>query len=363
MYSEVDPQYHPRVGNEKINVPYQLRNDSVLKTAYPNKALLEFMLHDGVRFFTHPQWSTFPYDGIVPATPTASTRTVFAEENNLSYFIKLHFPGRISRFNRRLRPSSVQHSIDISADLEEACDTAPSSFAYLPESIGMFIPQEHGYGCIIRETTPRPVAQEKRMFVPFFSLYSKDPQDPLEKPLLIQLIEHAKEEPLKYVTQHIIEPFLANWIWCAQTRGLLLESHCQNTLLELNEQYEPTRIVYRDFQSIMVDPITREKNNLPIQFKKHIIGSKEEPFSREEEYSLVYDHFAASYVFPYFSQCLKEYAGIPEQEIEHAIKKTFQTLFPKQETCFPKSVVTMSDNIFEDNQIEVNNTNEQPKYR
>ena len=363
QYSEAEPPYHPRLGNETINIPYSWSKEAILKTAHPHKDLLALMMNNGMRLFTHPQFSTPPFDGSITATPTASTRTVFTQEKNIPYFIKLHFPKRISRFNRRLRPSSIEHSLAISADLEEALETAPASFAYLPESIGIYLPCEQGYGCIIRETTPHPTVSEKRTLIPFFSLYSQDPTDPDTKPLLIQLIEKAQEKPLNYFINNIITPFLANWIWCAQTRGLLLESHCQNTLLEINDQYKPTRIVYRDFQSIMVDPEPRLKNNLPTYFKKHIIGGKEDPFSREQEYSLVYDHFVAAYVFPYFTSCLQEHAGIPEQETREAIKKTFQKLLPNQEHTFPKTVFTLTDRLLENNQIEVKNTHELPEYR
>ena len=56
----------------------------------------------------------------IRVAPTASTRTVLTTEtpaNVPRHFIKLHYPRRISRFNRRLRRLNIHNSIEGSRDL------------------------------------------------------------------------------------------------------------------------------------------------------------------------------------------------------------------------------------------------------
>ncbi|MBI4919010.1 hypothetical protein HY837_03710 [archaeon] len=358
QYSEVKQEFHPRVGTAKIFIPYQVRKDIDVLTAYPDEKLLSKINYEGVKFYEHPQFSDNA-DGFILATPTASTRTVI-NENDKSYFIKLHFPARISRFNRRLTANSVKHSIRVSKDLEESLAYAPKSFAYLPESIGLIAPE--GHGCIIREITPRPLAKDERYLIPFFALYSKDPQTS-DEPLLIQMIKKSKETPLDYFINKIVHPFIEVWAFYSRERGILLENHCQNTLLEINQKYEPTRIVCRDFQSDMIDTQVREEKNLEIPFEKHLIGGKQDPFPKEQEYSIVWDHFVASYVFPYFSACLKEHFNITEETTQKAIQQKFREIFTNQEKYFPKTEFKLVNKIFENNEVQLEDTHEPPKYR
>lgn len=355
QYSDAKAEFHPRLGSGSFLVPYQIRNDAKIITAFPDEKILSTIVNNGVRFFTHPQFFDGTADGYVTATPTASTRTVLVDD----YFLKLHFPKRISRFNRRLQPGSVEHSVKISADLERSLANAPDSFAFLPESIGIIA---DGYGCIIREFNAHPKF-ENRFYIPFFSLYSDDPKNPDDKPLLIQMIERSNEAPLDFFIKNIAQPFISNWVWCIENRGLLLESHCQNTLLELDEHLQPTRIVYRDFQSMMVDTETRKLKNLDMPFTKHVIGGKDDPHPREQEYSIVYDHFVASYVFPYFSACLKKYCNIPEEVTAGRIKSVFQSLLPDQDKFFPNTVFTLADKLSDNNEVQLEDTHELPKYR
>ncbi|MEK6857576.1 MAG: hypothetical protein AABX39_03235 [Nanoarchaeota archaeon] len=355
QYSEVFEEFHPRFGDGEIFVPYKKRKDAKVLLAYPDKKVLSDIIDDGIKFFEHPQFNTCG-NNFTASVPTASTRTVLAKD----YFIKLHFPARISRFNRRLKEGSVEHSILVSRDIEESLVQAPKSFAYLPESIGIIVPE--GHGCIIREKIARPFVDEKRYLIPFFALYSKDPNSK-DEPLLVQMIKNSNELPLDYFINKIVQPFVEVWSFFAKERGILLENHCQNTLLEVNQNYEPTRIVCRDFQSDMIDAKVREQKNLAVPFKKHLIGGAQDPFPKEQEYSIVWDHFVASYVFPFFTSCLKEYFAVSEEVSQQAIKEKFRELFPDSSKYFPKTEYTLADKIFEDNSVQLEDTNELPKYR
>ncbi|MBD3252730.1 hypothetical protein GF386_03305 [Candidatus Pacearchaeota archaeon] len=111
------------------------------------------------------------------------------------------------------------------------------------------------------------------------------------------------KELLKWFLQKIIE------FWCSgiNKKGLLLEMHAQNTLLEVDSDFIPRRVVVRDFCSVRVDQFIRDRLNLPDIFKKKIID-RNCYFSREQEYSLIYDYFICHhFLYPMIKICCKKY--------------------------------------------------------
>src|SRR6266567_1887040 len=93
----------------------------------------------------------------VEVAPTASTRTVLTtatHQNVPHHFIKLHYPRRISRFNRRLRRKNIFNSIEATRDVAHV---RLDKFAYLPDAIGfLYGHDESAWGFLVREATPRP---------------------------------------------------------------------------------------------------------------------------------------------------------------------------------------------------------------
>jgi len=183
-----------------------------------------------VRFLIHPEtWASSGIDNLdelhalrrgepLQVAPTASTRTVLTMEtpaNVPRHFIKLHYPRRISRFNRRLRRKNIRNSVEATHDLAHV---KFDKFAYLPDSLG-FTYGDGGapWGFLAREGTPRPY-RGARFLVPYFALYGGDLQHPDDRPLLVQIIERLGAEPQSFViairsraavfTRPINEPFV-----------------------------------------------------------------------------------------------------------------------------------------------------------
>lgn len=278
--------------------------------------------------------------------------------------IKTHLGKRISHFVRRLRASSVLHSIQISRDCAALVrdPQCPKEFAYLPESIGV-VHREEDLGYIVREMRPLPEVNEPRILVPLFALYSHDTKHPDDAPLLAQLITASGQEPLAYFTRYVLDPFMKTWAYAFRTRGLLFESHAQNTLLELDEQYAPRRVVVRDFQSIPVDPIIRARNGLRTPFKKHVIGRGDYP--RIIEHSLQYDRFIGRCMFRAFAKFFKTEYGIPEDTFYASVRRAFRRYIPKGVECefFPQGHVTLADCDPTNNTYPLLYLNEQPLCR
>src|SRR5205823_5298125 len=128
--SEVAPQYQPRSNLPFFELATVLipRNRVSIFQADPTETLQErYMRSESVLFAIHPEtWSStgldymnelheMPCGEIIQVAPTASTRTVFTvrcPKDVPAHFLKLHYPRRISRFNRRLRRKNIHNSIE-----------------------------------------------------------------------------------------------------------------------------------------------------------------------------------------------------------------------------------------------------------
>src|SRR5205807_7088165 len=207
--SEVEPEYRPqstRPSFELISVFAPESQVSIFQ-AGPQHGLLKFYVQSAeVRFLIHPEtWASPGIDNLdelhalrrgepLQVAPTASTRTVLTTEtpeNIPAHFIKLHYPRRISRFNRRLRRKNIRNSVEATCDLGHV---SFEKFAYLPDSLGFsYGDGANPWGFLIREGKPRPF-RGTRFLVPYFALYGGDLQRPDDRPVLVQMIERLGSE-------------------------------------------------------------------------------------------------------------------------------------------------------------------------
>src|SRR5437867_928188 len=127
--SEVAPEYRPRSDTPSFELVTVVapKNRVTVHEAEPTKTLRqEYIRPQGMLFAIHPEtWSdpnvefsdelhVLPKGKSIRVAPTASTRTVFtvgSGQNVPAHFLKLHYPRRISRFNRRLRRINIHNSI------------------------------------------------------------------------------------------------------------------------------------------------------------------------------------------------------------------------------------------------------------
>src|SRR5207244_6134138 len=124
---------------------------------------------------------------------------------------------------------------------------------------------------------------------PYFALYGGDLKHPDDAPLLVQLIERLGAEPQSFVTEELMIPVLECWAKVVRERGILLESHAQNLLLEIDQDFRPRRMVHRDLD-VWIDAETRRQAGLDVPFIGSRIGS-DTPYPKEHPYTLIYDRF------------------------------------------------------------------------
>ena len=342
-YSEVNPHYDPRGNIPFINLPYILvpKKDCLLLKSKPQKELLDWVYFDGkYRFFWHPDVlrNGFTPSGFVVVQPTSSTRTLLTE-NNPRVYIKTDLNKKHFRFIRRLRKSSVEHSIAVCDDLMEFGKTIPASsrYAFLPESLGLVLKRGEyaDSGVLFRELKPYPYAKEPRIIIPYHSLYANDSYNVEDKPLVVQILElHANGKYLEYFVSEIIGPILEAWVLLVSKRGLLPELHGQNALAEINKDLRICRIVHRDFQSIYSDGLIRKDLNLFL-FKKHIIG-EEQGTTVRSQYSNVFDSLIGRYLLKRLIKTFCNYFKMDYYEIASAVKDYHHSIAGWEKAKFPK---------------------------
>ncbi len=302
-YSEVDPRFDPQGSLQIIELPYALLPSEhciILRDEPSPKLEAWARIGHKYRFFWHPDLirEELKICGTSPSQPTSSTRTLLTEEP-FRVYIKTDLDKKHFRFVRRLKRSSVEHSIAISSELRSLCKdpAAAARYSFLPESLGLVIAggKHEGSGMLYREVEPFPCAKDRRMIIPYHALYASDPNVSEDPPLLTQLtILHGSNDKIGYFVSEIVGPILEAWIFLVSKGGLLPELHGQNSLLELDMNLCPRRIVHRDFQGTYSDSRIRTGLGLHL-FSKHVVGV-EPGTTIQSQYSHVFDGMIGRYL-------------------------------------------------------------------
>ncbi len=257
-YSEAREEYQPGARRTSFELPcFSLpRGKLNIYTANPAPELAEKYLADRHALFcVHPQVlaeqrtdpyvaalleSGQPHDPIA-VSPSASTRTLLVPDTTAEHALKVHFPFRVSRYDRRMRDEVIEQAINVSRELEAGIDRLDADFAFLREVIGVThknlaaaSPRGENWGYLVRDMRPFPELDAECLLVPGFALYGRDLFARTEAPLLFELISAA--DPRGDVLEHIMLPIIRHWVACFVNFGYLLEPHAQNTLFEIDQQ-------------------------------------------------------------------------------------------------------------------------------
>lgn len=342
--SEVARRYQPRSPEpyfelETVYVPCPRVSLYETEPASPLRAL--YVRGDHVRFPVHPEvWTSdeaaelraMPRGAPLRVAPTASTRTVMVLEPDMpSHFLKLHCPRRISRFMRELRRKNVHNSVAVSRELAELAH-GQDRFGFLCDALGVtFGSDADAWGFLVRDRLPSPRGSE--LLVPCFALFGGDLQHPSDPPLVLQLIERLGVEPGAFLLDSILLSVVESWVLVARERGILLESHAQNTLLELDAELRPRRIVHRDFD-VWIDREARRELGLTPPFIDAAVGA-DTGRARAPYYSLLYDRFIGHEFFEYLLNAVATRHAIDRDAIRAQVAAAFHQTFPDAGQRFP----------------------------
>ena len=370
-YSEVDTCYSPEQGEKQFDAPYKLISitDLHMFRDYPDQTLEDEVIRNGfAKFIWHPDFPspfTADPDGHYLVSPTSSTRTLFTRNLAHNFMVKTDLDKHHFRFRRRLKGSSVLHSIQVNRDLADMVQTSSISFfGYLPESLGfVYGDKDTGTGVLFRETNPHPLVNEPRQLIPYFSLYSRDAFLIQDVPLLVELIElNSHDDPLGFFVNVIVGFIQDAWVHVVRERGVLPEMHGQNAFLEINSQGIPKRIVLRDFQSLYSDKDIRNNKSLS-QFEKHVIGV-EDNITRQQQYSLVFDHIISRYLLERMVKVFVEfYTKYSFEGVAQEIREHFRNIDENPRDVFPPTTYRFSKEPLIDNAVVLVDTGEKPIFR
>lgn len=286
---------------------------------------------------------------IIFVQPTSGGRTVFVNNKEESYFIKLTYDvNRLGRVDRQMKYAHCMSSYEVSTYIKEKIDENKfkQSFSILLESSGKvtLIPFDGGYyewGTIKRDFKPYPCVKQKTVLVPGFSLFGKDYyslDNEKDEFLINQFILLSNINPKNYVLD-LIKMTIDAWFQTAINCALILELHCQNCYYELYEDYTIKRIVVKDMDSVVKDLTLAKKMNLKCQWESfpYECYYEDTPINHPWHYKLrpsyFYDFKLGMYLLnPVLDVVCKRFCLKKEnilQDIKEYVRKNYLVQLPK----------------------------------
>jgi hypothetical protein len=276
------------------------------------------------------------------------------------HFLKLHYPRRLSRFERRLRRPIIDVQLWVTGELSRI--GAP----FLPE-VGagwiVFHPRDE-WGFILRET--RPLGHRSTRFtVPLFALYGHDFHAPEDPTLLEQLItlagESTGEQPEEFVGKRIIEPMVRLWLDIVRQTGCAVEPHGQNTLFSFTADVSESQVVYRDC-AVYTDPAIRVGLGLDSELPEINVISHDVMQPAEQVFSLVYDSFMGHHALSYVTRLVEQRFGVRPTVLHEMARAEFRRRDGGQ-VSFPETVYYYDGQLYPGGRWNLADTGQVPHWR
>lgn len=381
-YSECRRAYRPQDGSPHFDLPtWELPREALeVVQADPPAELVDriFPERGSARFYVHPQMlEERPDDPFLRRTielgrscaptrvaPSASTRTLFVDHPGPAHALKVHFPFRVSRYERRMRGEVIEQAVAVSAALERWSPHASQPFAFLREVIGVSHPPQgdpragrgENWGYLVRDLTPFPRSVGERRLVPGFALYGRDAIDDSTRPLLLDLADDA--DPAGWTLQHILLPTIRAWVECYRELGFILEPHGQNLLIEVDHRGTPTRLVHRDL-SVGIDMRCRRARGLSDEGLNDYNRFEDGAFA-----SIAFDRFIGTHFFEFLLRPLLEGdRSLTVDDFRIPCRSEFERIFPDHADFLPRTVHYFSEERDAHGKPRYRDTGQRPRWR
>ncbi|MBF0106293.1 MAG: cyclic nucleotide-binding domain-containing protein [Deltaproteobacteria bacterium] len=330
-----------------------------------------------IRLVVHPQvyhrWRTSdppPYSGYQTSFalvfPTSSARTLYVLDEQGDFIAKTHSEIWIGPAMRQLTQSNVSHSHLVSRQVSAAIDSGElppdirDVFGFINDSGGAVITDaalneaKGSVGVINRSSSGYPsVSSEQRILIPGFAAHNNcvtvDNNHAPE--VLVQLINHnvsqSGRETVDYFVETIVRPLYKIFLYFMFKQGILLEPHGQNFFIEVDDQGKITRLIFKDWQSTMIDMEKRIRRGLPDgNIVKHLLGTESGiPLSL----SLVYDYYFSTYLFRHIFDTIAGayHQGVPLTAFKVRLRTHLRQVF-EEELGLYRRRLSRSDDAFPD---------------
>lgn len=342
--TEIPPRYRPESKRESFQVPtiwVEQRGDGTqaFNISFADNRLLAFYrTKHSFLFPIHPATlpllpqATRKWVGEQPpgpaliVSPTSSSRTVFVRSIGAAsasplHFLKLHFPGRISRFVRSLTREDVLHQQSICRML------LPTDLCFLPEIAGGFvqIEGEASIGFLVRSFRPTCAASDC-FTVPGFALYGIDRLSPQDPALISQLPQLFGESISDVVINRIVIPAVRLWAAIVTRVGIVPELHGQNILFRFDPRTRESQICFRDLD-VSVDHRMRKA----LQLERPTLDQQDDCAldlaTSEQLLSLSYDGFLVHHFLEPLARVAESGSlGVDPNRVRDAAKATFKSI-------------------------------------
>jgi hypothetical protein len=178
----------------------------------------------------------------------------------------------------------------------------------------------------------------------------------------VQLVERLGVRPEDFLVDEILVPIVTCWARVVRERGLLLESHAQNTLLELDRGLRPRRIVHRDCD-VWIDASARRRAGLDVPFIGAQLGT-DAAHPVAPHYSLVYDRFIGCELFDYLVAAVARFYPLDVDAIRARVKSAFHAALPDADRVFSsQTTFYFADDPMPGHELTLVDTGEAPKWR
>jgi hypothetical protein len=272
--------------------------------------------------------------------PTASGRTVLWEdEENNKWFIKLHFPLKLGRFNRELNLFRWLSTLERSRELFSTIHLFPESLGFLYDSGGTFYQGQKdnlNFGTLFREATPRPLSVQRNILIPSFSLFAVKRNNGRKQSVLADFIDEIKADDEQFLSLFIY-PLIDSYIFLTNKLGIIPEYNAQNLLYEYDLKQNKTRMILRDIGDCFIDFAIRTREGLHTNFCSYKTLDPEKHSDVYQRRSFAFDFKLSNYIL---LPLIREYCKIKECDssvISQRVKTYFTSKFIGHKDYFNSS--------------------------
>ena len=263
--------------------------------------------------------------------PTASGRTVLWEDKYKNrWFIKLHFPLKLGRFNRELNLFRWLATLERSRELFSSLHLFPKTLAFFYDSGGTFyqsLQEDLNFGTIFRETFPRPSLNATGFIIPSFSLFAIKRNNKRKQSVLADFIEEFKTDDDQFLNLFIF-PLIDSYIFMTNKLGMIPEFNAQNLLYEYDTKQNKTRVIIRDIGDCFIDFGIREREKLHTNFCSYKTLDPTIHTDVFQRRSFAFDFKLSNYILLPLIEEYSKIKGIDKSVIISKVKTYFTKEFP-----------------------------------
>lgn len=273
----------------------------------------------------------------IHAQPTASGRTVLWSDNqNYNWFIKLHFPLKLGRFNRDLNLFHWISILERSRELFTFASSFPHKLGFFHDFGGTFYQSPNNnlnFGTIFRESIPRPRLDNLSLLIPSFSLFANSRIYNRKQSILADFLSHYRVDEDQFLSLFIY-PLIDTYIYLINNLGMIPEFNAQNVLYEFDLKNKSNRIILRDTGDCFIDFDIRERENLHTSFCSYKTLDARKHKDVFQRRSFAFDFKLSYYIL---HPLLNEYSTLKQTSLKilyNKVKEYFKHNFPDYMTYF-----------------------------